>query len=139
MRLLADFRIIKLLYGQFNILTINDMEKIETEKEELTLQNVPKAVNYLINEIAEMRAVLEHIESQLGLGVDKHRPIDIERAAEILGQTKNVIKKMVRGRELPYYDKGRKIYFFEDELVKWVEQSRVKTFAEEFSRNKRQY
>ena len=43
------------------------------EKEELTLQNVPKAVNYLINEIAEMRAVLEHIESQLGLGVDKHR------------------------------------------------------------------
>ena len=38
-----------------------------------------------------------------------------------------------------YYDKGRKIYFFEDELVKWVEQSRVKTFAEEFSRNKRQY
>ena len=70
------------------------MEKKETEKEELTLQNVPKAVNYLINEIAEMRAVLEHIESQLGLGVDKHRPIDIERAAEILGQTKNVIKKI---------------------------------------------
>ena len=33
------------------------MEKIETEKEELTLQNVPKAVNYLINEIAEMRAL----------------------------------------------------------------------------------
>lgn len=129
----------KLLYEQINILTTNNMEKKETEKEELTLQNVPKAVNYLINEIAEMRAVLEHIESQLGLGVDKHRPIDIERAAEILGQTKNVIKKMVRGRELPYYDKGRKIYFFEDELVKWVEQSRVKTFAEEFSRNKRQY
>ena len=128
-----------MLYEQINILTTNNMEKKETEKEELTLQNVPKAVNYLINEIAEMRAVLEHIESQLGLGVDKHRPIDIERAAEILGQTKNVIKKMVRGRELPYYDKGRKIYFFEDELVKWVEQSRVKTFAEEFSRNKRQY
>ena len=128
-----------MLYEQINILTTNNIEKKETEKEELTLQNVPKAVNYLINEIAEMRAVLEHIESQLGLGVDKHRPIDIERAAEILGQTKNVIKKMVRGRELPYYDKGRKIYFFEDELVKWVEQSRVKTFAEEFSRNKRQY
>ena len=97
-----------------------------TEKEELTLQNVPKAVNYLINEIAEMRAVLEHIESQLGLG-----------AAEILGQTKNVIKKMVRGREIPHYDKGRKIYFFEDELVKWVEESRVKTWSEEYNKKKR--
>ena len=30
-------------------------------KEELTLQNTPKAVNYLINEIAEMRVLLEHI------------------------------------------------------------------------------
>ena len=110
-----------------------------TEKEELTLQNVPKAVNYLINEIAEMRAVLEHIESQLGLGVDKHRPIDEERAAEILGQTKNVIKKMVRAREIPYYDKGRKVYFFEDELVKWVEESRVKTRSEEYKKNKRLY
>ena len=108
-----------------------------TEKEELTLQNVPKAVNYLINEIAEMRAVLEHIESQLGLGVDKYRPIDEERAAEILGQTKNVIKKMVRAGEIPYYDKGRKIYFFEDELVKWVEESRVKTWSEEYNKKKR--
>ena len=93
-----------------------------TEKEELTLKNVPKAVNY-----------------QLGLGVDKHRPIDEERAAEILGQTKNVIKKMVRAREIPYYDKGRKIYFFEDELVKWVEESRVKTWNEEYKINKRLY
>ena len=76
-----------------------------TEKEELTLQNVPKAVNY----------------------------------AEILGKTKNVIKKMVRAREIPYYDKGRKIYFFEDELVKWVEESRVKTWSEEYKINKRLY
>ena len=44
-------------------------------KEELTLQNTPKAVNYLINEIAEMRVLLEHIESQL-VRVDKHRPIN---------------------------------------------------------------
>jgi len=61
------------------------MEKALNEiKEELTLQNVPKAVNYLINEIAEMRVLLEHIEKQLGLGVDKHRPIGIEDACKIL-------------------------------------------------------
>jgi hypothetical protein len=66
------------------------------EKEELTMQNVPKAANYLINEIAEMRVLLEHIESQLVLGVDKHRPIGIEDACRILNQTKNGINKMVR-------------------------------------------
>ncbi len=61
------------------------------EKEELTLQNVPRAVNYLINEIAEMRILLEHIESQLGLGVDKHRPIGIEDAGRIFGSDKKTV------------------------------------------------
>ena len=71
---------------------------MEDEKEELTLQNVPKAVNYLINEIAEMRAILEHVEKQLGLGVDKHRPIGIEDACRILNLPKNRLNKRVRER-----------------------------------------
>ena len=106
------------------------------EKEELTLLNVPKAVNYLINEIAEMRVLLEHIESQLGLGVDKHQPIGIEDACRILDQTKNGINKMVRNCSIPHYLKEKKVYFFEDELVKWVEKDRVPTFQEKYSNRK---
>jgi len=107
------------------------MEKrTEEEKEELTMQNVPKAVNYLINEVAEMRVLLEHIEKQLGLGVDKHRPIGIIDACRILDQTERAVSKMVRSRSIPHYVQEKKVYFFEDELVKWVESSRVKTFAE---------
>ena len=75
------------------------------EKEELTLQTVLKAANYLINEIAEMRVLLEHVESQLGLGVDKHRPIVIEDACQILKQTKNGLNKMIRNRSVPHYFK----------------------------------
>ena len=101
-------------------------------KEELTIQNVPKAVNYLINEIAEMRVMLEHIESQLGLGVDKHRPIGVEDACRILGQTKNGINKMIRNCSIPHYIKESKIYFFEDELIKWVEKSRIPTYQEKY-------
>ena len=106
------------------------------EKEELTSQNVPKAVNYLINEIAEMRVLLEHIESQLGLGVDKHRPIGIDDACRILDQTKNGINKLIRNCTIPHYLKENKVYFFEDELVKWVEKDRIQTFQEKYE-NKR--
>jgi hypothetical protein len=105
------------------------------EKEELTLQNVPKAVNYLINEIAEMRVLLEHVESQLGLGVDKHRPIGIEDACRILQQTKNGINKMIRNQSIPHYVKGNKIYFFEDELVKWVEKDPVHNYQDKYRRS----
>ena len=110
------------------------MNKSE-EKEELTLQNVPKAVNYLINEIAEMRVLLEHVESQLGLGVDKHRPIGIEDACRILQQTKNGINKMIRNQSIPHYVKGNKIYFFEDELVKWVEKDPVHSYQDKYRRS----
>lgn len=110
------------------------MNKVD-EKEELTLQNVPKAVNYLINEIAEMRVLLEHVESQLGLGVDKHRPIGIEDACRILQQTKNGINKMIRNQSIPHYVKGKKIYFFEDELVKWVEKDPVHSYQDKYRRS----
>jgi len=106
------------------------------EKEELTLQNIPKAVNYLINEIAEMRVLLEHIESQLGLGIDKHRPIGIDDACRIFDQTKNGINKLIRNCTVPHYLKENKVYFFEDELVKWVEKDRIQTFQEKYE-NKR--
>jgi hypothetical protein len=114
------------------------MEESIEEKEELTMQNVPKAVNYLINEIAEMRVLLEHIEKQLGLGVDKHRPIGIADAVRILGQTERAINKMVRSRSIPHYVQDKKVYFFEDELVKWIEGLRVKTFSEEYQ-SRRKY
>lgn len=108
------------------------------EKEELTMQNVPKAVNYLINEIAEMRVLLESMEKQMGLGAHKHRPIGVEDACRILDLTINAINKMIRERSIPHYSQGKKIYFFEDELIKWVEDARVKTFAEEYQ-NRRRY
>jgi hypothetical protein len=107
----------------------------EELKEELTHQNVPKAVNYLINEIAEMRVLLEHIESQLGLGVDKHRPIGIDDACRILQQTKNGINKLIRNQLIPHYIKENKIYFFEDELVKWVEKDRVQSYQDKYRRS----
>ena len=54
-------------------------ENKEIEQLELTEKTVPKAVGYLINEVAEMRATLEDMKKQLGLGVQKHRPILIEQ------------------------------------------------------------
>ena len=101
----------------------------ETIKEELTMNAVPKAVNYLIEEVAEMRALLDKMEKQLGLGVNKHRPILIERAAEILHMKVGTVRRLVNEREIPHYKRDHNIYFFEDELIKWIEESRVKTIS----------
>ena len=99
----------------------------EVIKEELTMNAVPKAVNYLIEEVAEMRALLDKMEKQLGLGVNKHRPISTERAAEILHMKVGTVRRLVAERAIPHYKREHNIYFFEDELIKWIEESRVKT------------
>ena len=97
----------------------------ETTKEELTMNAVPKAVNYLIEEIAEMRAMLDNMEKQLGLGINRHRPILIEQAAEILQMKIGTVRRLVTDREIPHYKREHNIYFFEDELIKWIEDSKV--------------
>lgn len=102
------------------------MEEKEIEQLELTEKTVPKAVGYLINEVAEMRATLDKMEKQLGLGINKHRPILIEQAAEILQMKVGTVKRLVEERNIPHYKRENNIYFFEDELIKWIEESKVK-------------
>ena len=58
-----------------NTINIKNQYKMnEKGREELTMNAVPKAVNYLIEEIAEMRATLDKMEKQLGLGSSHSDP-----------------------------------------------------------------
>lgn len=43
---------------------------------------------------------------------------------------------MVRSRTIPHYIQGNKVYFFEDELIKWVEKGRVATLQENIHQKK---
>ena len=58
------------------------------------------------------------------------------RCLQNFGSDKNGINKMVRNCSIPHYLKEKKVYFFEDELVKWVEKDRVPTFQEKYSNRK---
>ena len=113
------------------------MEENEIAQMELTEKNLPKAVGYLINEVAEMRATLDKMEKQLGLGINRHRPVLIEQAAEILQMKVGTVKRLVDEQSIPHYKREHNIYFFEDELIKWVEESKVKMASEYLSYRRR--
>ena len=114
------------LQPEKNHLKQTDMDEKEIEQLELTEKTVPKAVGYLINEVAEMRATLDKMEKQLGLVINHHRPILMEQAAEILQMKVGTVKRLVDERNIPHYKREHNIYFFEDELIKWIEESKVK-------------
>ena len=45
---------------------------------------------------------------------------------EILQMKVGTVKRLVEERNIPHYKREHNVYFFEDELIKWIEESKVK-------------
>lgn len=108
---------------------IDDREE-QSERELLDVSNMPRALNYLINEVAELRSMLEDMRQQLKLGYDRRRPITVEKAAEVLSVNERAVRKLAKEGSIPYYQIGNVTYFFEEELIEYVKKTRVKPYWE---------
>ncbi len=61
---------------------------------------------------------------------DQERMVDVAEAAAITGLAVNTIYDKTHRREIPFYKKGKRIYFRESELLAWIEKGRVMTQSE---------
>lgn len=98
------------------------------EMNEITFENLPKAVARLANEIAEIKSLVE--KGQTPVVSQKRVPIGIDEACRIIGKAKPTIYTLVRKRLLPCYKNGKKLYFFEEELLEWIAKGKKKTLQE---------
>ena len=55
---------------------------------------------------------------------DKHRLIEIDEACKITRKAKPTIYTLARKGLIPAYKRGKKLYFYEDELLQWIESGR---------------
>lgn len=99
------------------------------EVNEISFENLPKAVAHLVCEVAEIKSLVEKGQ-QSPIVPQKRVPIGIEEACRIIGKAKPTVYALVRKRLLPCYKNGKKLYFFEDELVEWISNSKKKTLRE---------
>lgn len=95
---------------------------------EITFENLPMAVAHLASEIAKIKSIVE--QKQASAIPTKKIPIDISEAAKLVGKAKPTIYTLVRERKIPCYKKGKKLYFFEDELLDWIANGKRKTSGE---------
>lgn len=94
---------------------------------EITFEKLPKAVAFLIEEIATLKLLLEN---QKNLAPPKRLPIDIEQASEVINKAVPTIYTYVRKGLIPCYKNGNRLYFYEDELLEWIEKGRRKSSIE---------
>ena len=55
---------------------------------------------------------------------DKHRIVEIDEACKITRKAKPTIYTLARNGLIPAYKRGKKLYFYEDELLRWIEDGR---------------
>ena len=85
---------------------------------------LPEAVGYLTEQVIELKKLVAELQPQPS---DKHVLVEIEDACRIIRKAKPTIYTLVRKGLLPAYKKGKKLYFYEDELLSWIENGRRKS------------
>ncbi len=91
---------------------------------EVTFETLPRAVAFLIEEVSILKSLLEN---QQPVVPEKRLPIGLPEAKQILQKAESTIYRLVGNGTLPHYKQGRKLYFYEDELLEWVAQGKRKT------------
>ena len=76
-----------------------------------------------LKELREMVAVLQPPKPT-------RRPILIDEACKILGKAKPTVYTLSRLGEIPSCRQGRKVYFYEDELLEYINSGKVTTARE---------
>ncbi len=98
-------------------------------EQNLTFEQLPKAVILLTNEISELKGLLiqkqEHPPTPL-----PENPIHIQDAAQFLGLSVPTMYSKVSKGEVPVTKRGKRLYFFRSELLKYLKEGRKKSNAE---------
>ncbi|CEN38644.1 helix-turn-helix domain-containing protein [Capnocytophaga cynodegmi] len=95
---------------------------------EISFENLPKAVAFLSHQIEELKAIIENIPTVEP--TEKKKPIGVEQACEIIGKAKPTLYTLVRKRQIPHCKNGKKLYFYEEELLDWIAKGKRKTIQE---------
>jgi len=84
-------------------------------------------------ELTSIKSLLKNLLEQLSLPTpDSSRfPIGIDRVCELTGLAKPTIYGLVSAQKIPHAKPGgKKLYFFEEEIIDWIRQGKRKTLSE---------
>lgn len=95
---------------------------------EISFENLPKAVAHLASEIAEIKTIVQNVHKTESK--EKRIPIGIDEVSQIIKKAKPTIYTLVRQRKITCYKNGKKLYFFEEEILEWIANGKKKTIQE---------
>jgi predicted DNA-binding transcriptional regulator AlpA len=82
--------------------------------------------------LTSIESILLELQASLSRPkVDASRlPINIDRVSALSNLAKPTIYGLVGAKKIPHAKQGKKLYFFEDEIIDWIRQGKRKTLTE---------
>lgn len=94
--------------------------------EDLTFDQLPKAVTMLTKEISELKKLLtQQQEEKAQEPIEKL--LSVQETAKFLNLSVPTIYSKVSRRELPFMKRGKRLYFSSTELLAYLKKGRIKS------------
>jgi excisionase family DNA binding protein len=76
--------------------------------------------------------LIEELRPKETINVEKNEKeiMTIDEAADLLCLAKPTLYGLTSTRKLPHFKKGKRLYFIKADLVKWIQEGKVKTMKE---------
>lgn len=104
----------------------------------ITFEQLPQAVSMLIEKVGQLA---DKVEEALGRTPQQHggehHLLTLNEVATLLGKSSSTIYAMTSDKRIPYHKRGNKLYFFEDEIIAWIEQGGTSGTGNEAEFNRR--
>jgi excisionase family DNA binding protein len=94
---------------------------------EITFDQLPKAVAQLLDEVASIKSMLAEKGDAKPTG---DQLLTIQECAAILHLSVPTIYGLVHRKEIPVSKKGKRLYFSKDEINAWIKTGRKMTVSE---------
>lgn len=92
----------------------------------ITFEEMPRAISTILKEIDKIKDLIEQDRKP----TEKRRPIEIDEACALVKKAKPTVYALARKGQIPCSKIHGKLYFFEDQLISWIDSGKRKTTAE---------
>ena len=87
----------------------------------ITFEQLPQAVSMLIEKVGQLADKVEKVLGNTGQKQER-RLLTLDDVATLLDKSSSTIYAMTSDKRIPYHKRGNKLYFFENEIIAWIEQ-----------------
>lgn len=95
-------------------------------EQEISFAELPRLLLKVLTIVEDTNRVVQTLKP-----FELHQtPIDIDRACIITKKKKPTLYRLCNTGQIPCYKKGKRLYFFEEELHQWLQEGKRKTIEE---------